>query len=70
MIKRDITETTYEYDNEGKLIRKTITETHEEEEEKATTSTYQTLPYVNQNHSLNESIVATSDMISNKMTNS
>ena len=44
MIKRDITETIYEYDNEGKLIKKTITETHEEEEEKITTSTYQSYP--------------------------
>lgn len=70
MIKRDITETTYEYDNEGKLIRKTITETHEEESEKATISTYQSTPYLNQTHSLNDNIVATNDMISNKMTNS
>jgi hypothetical protein len=32
MIKRDITETVYEYDNEGKLIKKTVTEKHEEEQ--------------------------------------
>jgi hypothetical protein len=44
MIKRDIVETIYEYDNEGKLIRKTVTETHEEEEEKVTTSTWRTYP--------------------------
>lgn len=31
MIKRDITETVYEYDNEGKLVKKTVTEKHEEE---------------------------------------
>ena len=31
MIKRDITETIYEYDKEGKLIKKTVTETHEED---------------------------------------
>lgn len=31
MIKRDTTETIYEYDKEGKLIRKTVTETHEED---------------------------------------
>lgn len=31
MIKRNITETVYEYDKEGKLVRKTVTETHEEE---------------------------------------
>lgn len=44
MIKRDITETILEYDNEGKLLKKTVIETHEEEEEKITTSTYQTYP--------------------------
>lgn len=32
MIKRDITETVYEYDKEGKLLKKTVTETHEEED--------------------------------------
>jgi hypothetical protein len=31
MIKRDITETVYEYDKEGKLVKKTVTEKHEEE---------------------------------------
>lgn len=31
MIKRDITETVCEYDKEGKLVRKVVTETHEEE---------------------------------------
>lgn len=35
MIKRDITETVCEYDNEGKLIKKTVTETHEEEDNTA-----------------------------------
>ena len=44
MIKRDITETIYEYDNEGKLVRKTVTTTHEEEEEKYITSSYSTSP--------------------------
>lgn len=29
MIKRDIVETVYEYDKEGKLVSKTVTETHE-----------------------------------------
>lgn len=38
MIKRDITETIYEYDKEGKLTKKIVTETHEEEE--GTTFTY------------------------------
>jgi len=31
MIKRDITETIYEYDKEGKLVKKTVIEKHEEE---------------------------------------
>jgi hypothetical protein len=31
MIKRDITETVYEYDKDGHLTRKTVTETHEED---------------------------------------
>ena len=38
MIKRDITETVYEYDKEGKLLKKTVTETHEEEDNMITTS--------------------------------
>ena len=46
MVKRDIVETVYEYDNEGKLLKKTVTETHEEEEEKITTSTWQTYPNI------------------------
>jgi len=46
MIKRDITETILEYDDEGKLLKKTVIETHEEEEDKVTTSTYQTTPYI------------------------
>lgn len=49
MLKRDITETVYEYDGEGKLVRKTVTETHEEEENKASIFNYQTLPYINNN---------------------
>lgn len=44
MIKRDIVETVYEYDSEGKLLKKTVIETHEEEEEKTTVSTWQTYP--------------------------
>lgn len=31
MIKRTTTETVYEYDNEGKVIRKVVTETSEED---------------------------------------
>lgn len=42
MIKRTITETICEYDKEGKLVRKTVTETTEEEDN--TTLTY---PYSN-----------------------
>ena len=38
MIKRDIVETTYEYDKEGKLLKKTVIETHEEEDNTITTS--------------------------------
>ena len=37
MIKRDIVETVYEYDKEGKLIKKKVTETHEEESNTITT---------------------------------
>lgn len=50
MIKRDITETILEYDNEGKLVRKTVTETHEEEEDKVTVSSYQTYPSLTDNY--------------------
>ena len=32
MIKRDIVETIYEYDEESRLTRKTVTETHEEKD--------------------------------------
>jgi hypothetical protein len=45
MIKRDITETVYEYDKEGKLLKKTVTETHEEEEN--TITTYPSWSYLN-----------------------
>lgn len=37
MIKREIVETVYEYDTEGKLVKKTVTETHEEEDNTITT---------------------------------
>jgi hypothetical protein len=33
MIKRDIVETVYEYDKDGKLTRKSVTETHETDDE-------------------------------------
>ena len=45
MIKRDITETVYEYDKEGKLLKKTVVETHEEEDN--TTVTYPSFTYLN-----------------------
>lgn len=45
MIKRDITETIYEYDKEGKLVRKTVTATHEEENN--TINTYPSLTQLN-----------------------
>ena len=47
MIKRDITETVYEYDKEGKLVRKVVTETHEEENN--TVTTYPSFSYLNGN---------------------
>ena len=74
MIKRDITETILEYDNEGKLVKKTVIETHEEEEDKITTSTYQTYPSLTQGFEKiatipccteTHSITATNDLISN-----
>lgn len=61
MIKRDIVETVYEYDTEGKLMRKTVTETHEEDTN-LTRSDYITTPYspnnpltVNYNNSTTDS---------------
>lgn len=45
MIKRDITETVYEYDKEGKLLKKTVIETHEEENN--TVTTYPSWTYLN-----------------------
>lgn len=33
MIKRNIVETIYEYDQDGKLTRKSVTETHETDDE-------------------------------------
>ena len=45
MIKRDITETVYEYDKEGKLVKKTVIETHEEENN--TITSYPSWSYLN-----------------------
>lgn len=47
MIKRNITETVYEYDKEGKLVKKTVIETHEEENN--TVTTYPSFSYLNGN---------------------
>ena len=57
MIKRDITETIYEYDKEGKLVKKIVTETHEEEE--GTTLTYPYYPLTNPCISSSEAPTAT-----------
>ena len=80
MIKRDIKETICEYDDEGKLVKKTVIETHEDEEDKITTSTYQTHPYITLNDlsdvqaipcrdtvtlDINDSITVTNDLIYN-----
>ena len=46
MTKRDIVETVYEYDDEGKLLKKTVTETHEEEDI-AYKSHWTNVPYIN-----------------------
>ena len=45
MIKRDITETVYEYGKEGNLLKKIVTETHEEEDN--TITTYPSWQYLN-----------------------
>lgn len=44
MIKRTVTETVYEYDKDGNLIKKTITETHTEEDNMFNWPSYQTNP--------------------------
>lgn len=46
MIKRTITETIYEYDEEGKITRKIITETKEEDDNKPMQFQYTTTPYI------------------------
>ena len=45
MIKRDITETIYEYDKEGKLVKKTVTEKHETVEDSVKLGDIITNPY-------------------------
>lgn len=71
MIKRNITETVYEYDKEGKLVRKTVTETHEEENNTVTTypsfsqlNGIEGVPYnlaTKHNHDCNCAIASTKD---------
>lgn len=56
MIKRDITETVYEYDSEGKLIKKIVTETHEEENN--TVTNYPSWSYFNGDIALCENSTA------------
>ena len=61
MIKRDITETVYEYDKEGKLLKKTVTETHEEEDN--TVTNYPSWTYLNGGVTLcNDSTVSTTTL--------
>ena len=57
MIKRDIIETVYEYDKEGKLLKKTVTETHEEEDN--TVTNYPSWTYLNGAVPCSESISTT-----------
>ena len=57
MIKRDITETVYEYDKEGKLVKKTVTETHEAENN--TVTNYPSWTYLNGTVPCNDSISTT-----------
>ena len=45
MIKRDITETVCEYDSEGKLVKKTVIERHEEEDNLKLGDLITTTPY-------------------------
>lgn len=44
MIKRTITETIYEYDKDGNLLKKTVTETHTEEDNMLNWPSYPTNP--------------------------
>lgn len=48
MIKRDITETIFEYDTAGNLVKKTVIETHEEDTNVTQTEsphTYKSYPH-------------------------
>lgn len=62
MIKREIVETVYEYDSEGKLISKRVTETKEEEDSNSpswtisTTTTNPAITHIPYDITLNDSI--------------
>lgn len=69
MIKRDIVETIYEYDKEGKLLKKTVTETHEEDNNTSVSwrqypNWISTTPYVTCDTNDPEAIKTTSDTLS------
>lgn len=62
MIKREIVETVYEYDGEGKLVSKRITETKEEEDGNNPSWTIPittTNPVITHDPTLNDSICIT-----------
>ena len=63
MIKRDITETVYEYDKEGKLLKKTVIETHEEEDN--TVATYPSWTYLNGTNPTCDTISTTTAKLNN-----
>lgn len=59
MIKRTITETIYEYDEEGKMTRKIITETKEEDDNKPMQFQYTTTPYITPERLINNDSITT-----------
>ena len=69
MTKRDIVETVYEYDKEGKLLKKTVTETHEEEDV-AYKSNWTNVPYITCTDVDQTASTDHADAICTKITNS
>lgn len=59
MIKRTITETIYEYDEEGKITRKIITEIKEEDDNKPMQFQYTTTPYITPERLINNDSITT-----------
>ena len=59
MIKRTITETIYEYDEEGKMTRKIITETKEEDDNKPMQFQYTTTPFITPERLINNDSITT-----------